>query len=638
MRIFQSVIYSLALFFFATSANANPLSDSWQCAKKAGMSSVSIGADLYKKSEALVSKAGPMAICLGKTGPEAQALMVTSSALTAIRLAKPSLLPAGQCESRIKGLATKPFANGLAAILPASGAKNSLISAAKSDVANDQVWNQIGQLPPPFSSVPNQVECGCLMSDAGLSLTDVSAVTNAISDTSASCATALNSLGLGFINDIGSYAIKLGMTVINGLSDKWDEWKGQSDPGSPDLIYKYYFGDHMQDLAYALAVKPGDWTNPKFNHDTASCASSGQYQYCQLSVPELRNKCAAYYDDHKMSAGNADKVCDGYQTAMVGAATILSKKYIAYAALPPMIDQQMRIWMKNEWMWRLPKFYRYFVDSYDNGTVTDYTINPSYNPYFHTDQYISIWGDVLGKSGVKKNQPAWIYDATGLYALARNLVVELGNDPESALDLAFAATAEPLRDKLRKIWVENRLDYASYQLRSWYPKPVFGDRYGCNGSGALRKTCIATMEDKFDKSCFAPLSEMYLTIENALVLLTKGKQAEKKCRAQLDPILAATKKMQDAEAATINAACASIDDRNEHGTCLIKNAASYQDCAAKALKQGKDDAGNCFQGRQLGKSIMDQLKNGMKQPKPTTSIPPAQEPIPPAIEPQSRKP
>ena len=45
-----------------TSVQANALSDSWKCAKNAGMSSVTIGADLYKKGEALAVDTGPMCI------------------------------------------------------------------------------------------------------------------------------------------------------------------------------------------------------------------------------------------------------------------------------------------------------------------------------------------------------------------------------------------------------------------------------------------------------------------------------------------------------------------------------------------------------------------------------------------------
>jgi hypothetical protein len=41
---------------------------------------------------------------------------------------------------------------------------------------------------------------------------------------------------------------------------------------------------------------------------------------------------------------------------------------------------------------------------------------------------------------------------------------------------------------------------------------------------------------------------------------------------------------------------------------------TYYECAALALKKGKDDASQCMQGRMAGRNILDQIKKGVKLP------------------------
>lgn len=73
IRIAASIMLCLALMVPGIrAAHANSLSDGWQCAKKAGLTSAVIGKDLYRNGEALAVKSGPIAAFLFKTGPEAQ--------------------------------------------------------------------------------------------------------------------------------------------------------------------------------------------------------------------------------------------------------------------------------------------------------------------------------------------------------------------------------------------------------------------------------------------------------------------------------------------------------------------------------------------------------------------------------------
>ncbi len=625
IRIAASILLCLALLVPGIrAAHANPLSDGWQCAKKAGMTSAVIGKDLYKKGEALASDAGAIAACLARTGPEAQALMATSSALTALRLAKPSLLPKGQCESRIKGVATKPFANGLAALLPSGNAKDQLISAAASDTANGMVWDQIAQLPPPFSSVPSQIECGCLLSDNALSLTDVSEITNAVASTSESCAAMLDSLGLGFINDIGSYASKLATNLAYGLSDKWDEViGGQSDPGPPGLVFESFYGRNLDSIAINMAKYPTGWQGQAYDNKKGwNCnynMNSGQWEgQCSPSFGQIYDLCVDYYDSHKMSKGNAQKVCAGYRDTVVSAATVKSKQLAAIAQLPSLIELVIQPWLKSEWLWRMPKTYTPGTYTYENGNNSGWALSDPQAGSLRNE-----WSAIVGSQFTNPGtaSPGENYPATGILAIARGMVLELGNDPQKASALAFASVTEPLRDKVRKAWADNRAGVARYELRGWYPTPTFGYRYGCPTN--LHEACGDALEARFDKLCFTPISELYVTGRPGPGFIPRYSQTASKCREQLAPILAAAQKLDTAEASAVASLCPATGTRDEHAMCLENQSKAYRACAAKALKDGNDDAGPCLAAKQLGKNILDQLKKGAQQP---GTVPPPQNP------------
>ena len=600
--------------FCGGAAQASALSDSWKCAKNAGMSSVSIGADLYKKGETLAKDAGPLSVCLAKTGPEGQALIATSSAITALRLAKPSLLPKGQCEPRIKGIVTKPFAMGIASILPNGGAKTSLLNAANSEMANGLVWDQIGQLPPPFSSVPNQIECGCLISDGALTLADISAITNAIAKTSESCATMLDSLGLGFINDIGSYAGKLGKSLAYGASGKWDEWvTGQSDPLAPGAVFEIFFGKYLDGVAVAIAKDPKGWPGTKFNNTGGPGCSydtnSGTWgPGCYVTLDELAGLCATYYDEHKMSLSNGKKACASYKETVVVAATPLAKRYAAETALPGLFLIYLKSWVDDQWAWRLPK--RAGFEQADGSMSV-----VSWSSLDAQNQFSAITGSA--SKVPSKVSPGQGYDAVGVLATAKTLLNGVQFDPNLAVALAFAGAQEPARDKARETWGKERFSYALVQLQEWLPKPVMGYRYGC--APGLAKECATAMEARFDKSCFKPLSELYLTGpsikgQTGLAFVARLNDEKKKCLAVLAPVLPASQKIAAGLDAHIKNQCTADRYGEMNAACVAEKSAGYKDCALTVMQAGKDDVGQCLSARSLGTDILKQL--GKPKPKP----------------------
>jgi hypothetical protein len=597
MRIARAtvLIWMALAIFFPMTASANPFSDAWKCAKATGKASVAVGTDVYKKGEILAKKAGPLSLCLVENGPEEQALVVTSSALTALRLAKPSLL-GNECESRIKGLATKPFANALATLIPSSSLKDKLVAAATSDVANDEVWSLIEQFPPPVSSVPNQIHCGCLISDSGLSLTDMSEVTDAVAETSQKCGSMLDSAGLGFINKLGGYASKLAEDFASDVSGTYDEYvKGQDNPDPSAAVYQERYGDRLDETAHNIANHPNSWQSDTY----WICNSSLS---CEVTLADITAGCIDYYDNHKMSAKTATKVCTDYQNAMVSAASIKAKHIVpkaTFAALPKLIDAQMMGWLKNDWAWRMPKIYEPppFGSPQSEGVVTDFRLK--YNGSV-TAQYLAAgWRDVLGDA----DQLATEFNnynskpATGIYANAKILILAMVNEPDKAVNLAYAGAMDPLRDKLRAIWQGNRKRYGFYQLHEWYPTPTWSYRYDCPRD--LEKTCATLLEEKFDKTCYKPMSEFSITGPKPNLKIggyysTQYIKKSSACKAGLAPIIARAKKLSAAGPATIAGLCSERLDRDAKSECNQQLIDNYESCANDALKAGLDDASDCF--------------------------------------------
>jgi hypothetical protein len=613
--LFARIIMLLLAIGWTGAAHANALSDSWKCAKNAGLSSASIGKDLYKKGEALAKDAGPLSVCLARTGPEGQALAVTSSAITALRLAKPSLL-GDKCESRIKSVATVPFGQGLSALMPASGAKTKLLSAINSENGQELFWAQLSQTPPPFSSVQGQIECGCLISDSALSLTDISEITNAVAKTSQTCAAMLDSLGLGFINDIGSYAGKLAKGLAYGASDKWDEWvSGQSNPAPPGAVFESFYGTHLDQLAIAMANSPNGWQAQKYNNNNNwGCnynMNSGRWEgQCSITLDQLTALCADYYDEHKMSASNGKKTCNAFKDTLLAAATPKSKQYAAIAQLPMLYSMMIGKWLKDEWLWRMPKTYTPGIYNYDNGSVSGWVLSDPQAQSLRNE-----WSEIVGSpyKTASSAKPGEVYQTHGILAISRALVVEVGNDPALANALAFASVTSPLQDRVRKAWNDNRKGVALYTLREWLPAPTFGFRYGC-ASGDIMAACATAIEAKFDKMCFTPLAELYVTGTMGFGFPARYASIKNKCMEQISPILAAAAKLESNVASATQGMCTERATREEQASCNATARKSYYECAAVALKQGKNDASQCLAARQLGNDILKQLQKGTKPP------------------------
>ena len=126
---------------------------------------------------------------------------------------------------------------------------------------------------------------------------------------------------------------------------------------------------------------------------------------------------------------------------VLAAATPKSKQYAAIAALPSLYNLTINDWLKTEWLWRFPTTYSPGTYDFDNGNVSSWAKS---DPQAGTLR--NQWADVVGSpftnpTSVVAGQK---YEANGILAISRALVLEVGNDPQKATALAFASAIRPV--------------------------------------------------------------------------------------------------------------------------------------------------------------------------------------------------
>ena len=406
----------------------------------------------------------------------------------------------------------------------------------------------------------------------------------------------LDSAGLGFVNKIGGSVVKLGKDVASDLSGKYDEIIGQqSDPDPPGEVYQHHYGWLLNEAADNMAKHPNSWQSDKY----AFCTSA---EGCYQTLSQITENCIDYYDNHKMSKSNATKVCTGFQNTLTTAAAFKAKRIAALTQLSLISEARVVAWAKNDWQWRQPKTY---VPS-GFASAAGYIYDLTKNGVRHS------WGGVFGfgaeeknKSNDDKGKPS-----SGLFATSESLIAEVGYDAEKALNLAYAGALDPLRDELRAMWKKNRKGYGVYQLREWYSTPQ--DSYVYQGityykspstydcPKYLAKTCAAAIEAKFDKVCYPPLSELYITEPYVIVkgkigntFMSRYLQKASACKGKLSPIIAAAKKLAAAEPGIIAGLCTPVLEKQKTD-CTQQLSDLYEACAIDELKAGNDDAAECF--------------------------------------------
>lgn len=572
------------------------LKEAWACAKTTIKAHVDVGADLLKKGEAVASLSTTAGKCLATSGADQTGFGITMGALTAIKIASPSSLPNGQCLSSVKKSVAKPFGAGLAAVLPSGSATDKLKALLESETAIDALWQQMTAIPPPVMTATSHVECACEFIDKGVSLADLGAVSKAVSQVSDTCAGFLDAAGLGFINDFGSAAVGYVGDTYKAIGSTLEDWQNIPEPAPDSQVYHGFWGAFVPEMAGVAVMNPGaNLGTAKWHNATGSWISLGTSCYqtnCMLDMPKMYEECVHYYRTHRFSDSHAHEKCGEYRQRASDAAVVLAKQFKAVMDVRKQLPDAINNRVESHWVWRLP--YKTSVSPYSKLD----------NNWSRSDAMQWAYADVIGQATDSKYGKAWQYQATGLYAAARDLLPNVGYDAGRAIALAINAVDAGFDRATRMKWESDMATPREYWMKRWFPPQPMTGPYGCEGSGYLSNQCQKSLRDAFDKVCLPAVMSAHVDTANVLVAGARVKKAEDNCHSWFDPML---KKFNAVMAYDISphlgTVCSSYSPRTpEAEKCQRMVQDAFSECAADAMKnnQAVSTVQSCMKSAETG--------------------------------------
>lgn len=218
------------VFSAAEAQVLDAMKKSYQCAKQSAIATVELTGEVAKKAALATEVAANASACTAAQGGNPAYYVATTGAISAIKAVSPETIPTGQCHSAVKSTVSRPLLEGVSYLIPAGDIKNHIVSKLNSDLVKEQLWTAVDSIVvvKPFTM---QVDCACTTIDNGLAMTDLKAVGESIGRVSSSCAAALDSLGLGFVNDLDNKVAEGFEKAYSGLSGGYDELvRGETDP------------------------------------------------------------------------------------------------------------------------------------------------------------------------------------------------------------------------------------------------------------------------------------------------------------------------------------------------------------------------------------------------------------------------
>lgn len=622
-RLALACVFGLSAMSQQASAG-NPLDSAWDCAKASAGGAANIGADLAKKAETIASMSGELGVCLGKSGADQTGFAITMGAITAIKLASPDTLPNGQCKPRIHGLLARPFAEGISAVMPASGAKDELIELIKSPETGEALWDQFSSLPPPVMTYASHVDCSCMLIDNAVSLADLSAVGNAIEDISENCSAFLDDAGLGFINDYGTAAIQWTGEAYSDASGWWDRSVlGQSKHADPDTVYQMYWGMYEVDQANQILTK-GNGVLPWHRQSNvmakeiadagfASLGSGWSLQAenpgeaiskavekcysgnnCTTSLGSIYSQCVTYYDNHTASKEHAQEWCTAMRDQrFMPAAQKLAKEFDADIRTRLLVEERLDVYHKQllRWQWRMPRRPGYQPGDTFNGWTAQQTDNIALANLGHAQAF-----------GAFSRGP-WDYQLSGVFQAAREVLPNVGWDPNKATELAFKGVEPTIANNILKAWAEWSYWDKTSRLGEWLPTPPFGGKYGCPANGPLASACVGKVLNTYDKVCALPVRDAHLNAKDMLDLTGTGRRLDtvkKNCLSWIVPQTERAVLLSDPIAEVggyTQEFCADLPSRSqEQQDCQRRVSDEWVECAVETYEAGKgaDAARQCL--------------------------------------------
>lgn len=295
MRQSLNLLFLIIVSALSTKAHANVLKDAWGCASANIKMNYEMASKGFQASEIIGSNPQCVALATAQDPP----LLVLTGTLFALNAVKPDLLPAKQCNLALKKTAAAPIAFAIDSIV------GNKLPAKYKDTANAeaqaQLWDYLNSTPP-FDQIIGRASCGCTFLEAGISIENLIEMINLVASTGKKCEKILNNIP-GYKQTKGA---------INNLGE--DLFTNQYEHKPVDEYYRIDFAGcencwEKFSHAAAEAINPShDWMSANGaavaigkNYKSAGGAVRGQIRVAA---------CKDYFDSHKMSPENAEKVCN----------------------------------------------------------------------------------------------------------------------------------------------------------------------------------------------------------------------------------------------------------------------------------------------------------------------------------------
>lgn len=599
--------------------------EAWKCVTSMPESAVALGKDVLAKGEAVAAMSATVGVCAAQTGGQPQVLAFTTATLTSIKLSKPELLPSGQCKARIHGQVARPFALGIATVLPDGAVRTKLVKLAESEESAAAIWSTLAGAPPPFGTIPSQLDCACDLIDGGVTLTDLSMIANVIRNTSKSCAGVLDQAGLGFVNDWGSAGIAWLGGAYKTLSGQWQSLQGKKEPAPDEIVYQGMFGAYVPQVARSLATAPPrtsalsiTFTNAP--EGWANLPPTGYQGGWKITWDDLTKACRDYYDQHKFADDHKGK-CNAFRDHAAAQASKDGERLRTQGIAIIVFKQRLYQWIKDHWLWRLPPCEFYGVEGVGHRAKGDENMCD-----LVTELASDRWK--LGAFKENKSEP-WAFTATGVYAAARDALVQSGYDQDLAHKATLAGTGPAVRDTTLALWNQtghkNNVRYR--WLPQWMPRKPMLEAHGCPAGGAIAKECVTQVEKTFDAICHPMIRDAYVLPVNVLGVAFKLGEAKASCQKLLEAIVSNATTLRDKGLEAVQAkagpACPTpSEDRAKAAACTTKLSTIWEGCATKqvgnVLSNPIGAATQCFQN--ATKTMLHVPPGALQQPTQTVPL------------------
>lgn len=293
-------------------AKANFVEDAWECAK----AKVTLDYVLLSKGVKVVEVIGSKPQCIALVSASDIPLYVVSASLFSINALTPHLLPADSCTNSLKTSATYPLAFGLDQIFP------NVLPAKFKDVANGQAQNELWNFLSntlPFSPIIERAGCGCTFLEAGISVDNLKQILDLIASTGKKCESTLE--------NIPGYSSS--KKALNNLAE--DLFSDQKPHMPVDVYYRNEFkGGQLSVYTWAHAIAKILNSSHDIKNSKPTNFLYGLY-FAQNKIPitvsQKKQFCKTYFDEHKMSPANAEKVCNTMSDQFVEDVNALIPKF-----------------------------------------------------------------------------------------------------------------------------------------------------------------------------------------------------------------------------------------------------------------------------------------------------------------------